>query len=179
MLRIKHVSLLVLIVFGLLCNITSVPGQHPLKADTDGDGMPDGWEIEHGLNPNDAGDATIDYNDNGLTNLGEHKNGYDPWDEDTDEDGISNYAESRGLFGFSTDPLAEDTDADNVTDLYEICRYIDTDNKTQMDEIFPDNADRAYAKAEIISMRDTYHYKSDPTNSDTDYDGLSDGDERS
>lgn len=172
-----HVFVLLLVIFGLVLALAPVSGLHPLRPDTDGDGIPDGWEDEHGLNPNDAGDASIDYNHNGLTNFQEYKNDYDPWDMDSDDDGISNYAESTGLFGFFTDPLAEDTDEDGLSDLQEICRYIDTGNGTQMDEISPDETDRENVRAEIISMRKEYRYKLDPTNSDIDYDGLSDGDE--
>ena len=32
-------------------------GTDPLDPDTDGDGMSDGWEVEHGLNPLDNGEA--------------------------------------------------------------------------------------------------------------------------
>lgn len=175
--RINPVTVLILVFAGLLFSIASVSGAHPLKVDTDGDGMPDGWEVEYGLNPTDAGDASVDYNDNGLTNLQEYKNDYDPVDRDTDDDGISNYAEFTGLFGFFTDPLVEDTDDDGLSDLREICGYIDTSNGTQMDELFPDETDRENARAKITSMRDEYRYKLDPTNPDTDYDGLCDGDE--
>ena len=155
----------------------SVSGQHPLKKDTDGDYIPDEWESEHWLDPYNAGDASLDYNYNGLTNLQEYINDYDPWDKDTDEDGISNYAEWFGLFGFFTDPLASDTDEDGLSDLEEICMYIDTGNQSQMDEIYPDETDREKARAEITSMRKEYRYKLDPTNSDMDGDGLNDGDE--
>jgi len=48
--------------------------------DTDGDGMPDGWEIRYGLNPNDPSDAALDCNDNGVTNLDEYLAGLDPCD---------------------------------------------------------------------------------------------------
>ena len=37
--------------------------------DSDGDGMPNSWEIKYGLNPNDASDASIDSDYDGLTNL--------------------------------------------------------------------------------------------------------------
>jgi hypothetical protein len=37
--------------------------------DTDGDGIPDAWEIANGLNPNDASDATEEYGCTGYTNL--------------------------------------------------------------------------------------------------------------
>ena len=37
--------------------------------DTDADGMPDGWEIKNGLNPNDAGDASGHKLDKHYTNI--------------------------------------------------------------------------------------------------------------
>lgn len=41
-------------------------------ADTDGDGMPDWWEIEHGLDPEDPADGNLDRNEDGYTNLEEY-----------------------------------------------------------------------------------------------------------
>ena len=37
--------------------------------DADLDGMPDGWEVAHGLNPNDPADANGDMNGDGYTNI--------------------------------------------------------------------------------------------------------------
>jgi len=37
--------------------------------DSDGDGLPDAWEIANGLNPNDPVDALKDPDSDGLTNL--------------------------------------------------------------------------------------------------------------
>lgn len=46
--------------------------------DTDGDGMPDEWEIANGLNPNDPSDANGDCNGDGYTNIEKYINGIDP-----------------------------------------------------------------------------------------------------
>lgn len=56
--------------------------------DSDGDGLPDSWEIENGLNPQNSTDATEDLDSDGLTNLEEFIAETDPNDADTDSDGI-------------------------------------------------------------------------------------------
>ena len=48
--------------------------------DSDGDGMPDDWETQYGLNPHDPSDATKDPNGNGLSNLLECQCALDPTD---------------------------------------------------------------------------------------------------
>ncbi|MFA5343323.1 MAG: hypothetical protein WC381_05105, partial [Kiritimatiellia bacterium] len=45
--------------------------------DRDGDGMPDGWELAHGLDP-DGDDTGLDPDGDGLTNLQEYQKGLDP-----------------------------------------------------------------------------------------------------
>jgi hypothetical protein len=44
------------------------------QPDLDGDGMPDAWELEHRLNPNDAADRNDDRDEDGYTNLEEFLN---------------------------------------------------------------------------------------------------------
>lgn len=49
----------------------------PVK-DSDSDGMPDDWETQYGLNPNDASDASKDLSGDGYTNIEKYLNGTDP-----------------------------------------------------------------------------------------------------
>lgn len=61
---------------------------NPKLADSDGDGMSDGYETQHGLNPI-LGDAAGDPDGDGLTNAEEAALGTDAQKWDTDGDGVS------------------------------------------------------------------------------------------
>ncbi|MCK5606309.1 hypothetical protein KAR91_30695, partial [Candidatus Pacearchaeota archaeon] len=52
-----------------------------LNADTDGDGMPDGWEVDYDLNPI-VDDSSDDPDNDGLNNRDEFQRGSDPHDPD-------------------------------------------------------------------------------------------------
>lgn len=66
--------------------------------DSDGDGLPDNWEIAHGLNPNSDGDALLDHDGDGLYALLEFMIGSNPVAADTDGDGLPDGWEyARGL----------------------------------------------------------------------------------
>jgi hypothetical protein len=52
-----------------------LPGA-PAPRDSDGDGMPDEWERQHGLNPSDPADGAQDRNANGYTNVEEYLNSF-------------------------------------------------------------------------------------------------------
>jgi hypothetical protein len=92
--------------------------------DTDGDGLPDVWELRYGLNPNNAADAAQDSDGDGLDNLTELRirtapngadsdgNGVADGDEDSDADGLRNVIELRA----SSDPSRADSNGDGVND---------------------------------------------------------------
>ncbi|HVT28101.1 MAG TPA: hypothetical protein VHE81_08800, partial [Lacipirellulaceae bacterium] len=46
----------------------------PAGWDHDGDGMPDEWEVDHGLNPADPTDGPRDADGDGFTNLDDYLN---------------------------------------------------------------------------------------------------------
>ena len=49
------------------------------NSDTDGDKMPDGWEVQYGLNPL-VDDASLDKDSDGYSNLQEYRGRSDPND---------------------------------------------------------------------------------------------------
>jgi len=68
--------------YGIIIDPGQVGGYPEYKGepylDSDGDGIPDAWEIKYGLNPHDPSDANGDLNGDGYTNIEKYINGIDP-----------------------------------------------------------------------------------------------------
>ncbi|MBN1187922.1 MAG: exo-alpha-sialidase [Bacteroidales bacterium] len=67
------------VICGIIDSQNDVGGWPELKSaealiDTDHDGIPDGWELNMKLNPNDASDGAKDHDSDGYTNLEEYLN---------------------------------------------------------------------------------------------------------
>ncbi len=79
-------------------------GTDPVSSDTDGDQMPDGWEVRYTLNPlvNDAG---ADPDSDQLTNLQEYGVGTDPKCSDTDLDGLPDNVDAYPIAYDTTPPV--------------------------------------------------------------------------
>lgn len=88
------------------CPVTPNPDQADFEGDgfgdacdfdTDGDGMPDAYERENGLDPRNSLDRDADADGDGFTNLEEFEFGTDPTVPDTDNngDGIPDIANQR------------------------------------------------------------------------------------
>lgn len=65
--------------------------------DRDHDGLPDDWELKHGLNPEDAGDATTDLNSDGYVNIEDFINGLDPRAPKIDWTDLNNNVDPRSI----------------------------------------------------------------------------------
>jgi len=85
--------------------------------DTDTDRLPDDYETANGLNPNDAGDASLDTDGDGLSNFAEWQLGTLANNADTDGDGL-NDGEEVDTYG--TNPSSRDSDDDELTDGWEL-----------------------------------------------------------
>lgn len=95
----------------------------PSRADTDGDGLPDGWEVRHGLAPNDPGNATMDTDSDGLTNLTEFQIGTSPANPDSDADQMPDgYEVAHGLMPMDATDSDSDKDGDQIPNLWEYAR---------------------------------------------------------
>lgn len=94
------------------------------RDDADGDGLPDGWELTYGLDPYNRGDADLDADDDGLSNLAEYLNGTNPGVADTDGDGLSDGQE----IALGLDPLNQDSDGDGMADKFEVGIGLDPQN---------------------------------------------------
>ncbi|WP_265594991.1 hypothetical protein [Haloferula sp. BvORR071] len=146
--------------------------------DTDGDGLPDSWESNYGLNPNDNGSIDPKNGPNGdpdgdtLTNLQEYNGGVDgtsPINTDSDGDGLSDLDEKTV---YHTKGNKVDTDGDGLPDGWEVTNNFDptdpgTGNVVNGANGDPDNDGSPNSQE--------YTRKTDPRDSDSDDDTVLDG----
>lgn len=85
--------------------------------DSDLDGMDDNWERVYNLDPSSAGDADLDLDNDGLTNLEEYNANTLPNNEDSDGDTLTDFAE---LNEHNTNPISSDSDLDTMPDNWEL-----------------------------------------------------------
>ena len=154
---------------------------NPQSSDSDLDGMSDGWEFAYGLDPTDPNDRNRDADSDGIrfyfdgteinrnwTNLDEFRfinssengfNGTDPRDLDSDDDGLTDGEEYWGWFIDSTD----------FSCYYSNENYI-------CDEDEGENAFRVHSSGWILAdSGGGSDGPTDPSNPDTDGDGMPDG----
>lgn len=99
----------------LLNDIESNIGTDPLDPDSDDDGMPDGFEHDYPdiLDPLSASDASLDPDEDGLTNIDEYTNGTHPDSYDSDSDSVNDLKEIEcGLDPLNHSDAAADWDDD-------------------------------------------------------------------
>ena len=109
------------------------------ESDSDGDGMPDWWEEQYGLDAQDATDAGLDPDADGLTNLEEFAAGTDPFSADTDGDGMPDGWEvEMGMCPFYAGNAHADSDGDGLDDIEECYAGTDARRADSDDDGVPD-----------------------------------------
>ncbi len=129
----------------------------PPQVDLDGDLMNDDWESSYGLDPSDPGDALLDLDGDGLSNLDEFWSRSSPDAADGDDDGLSDRDE---IEVHGTDPALADSDGDGLSDGDEV-------DVLGTDPLDPDTDDDDLTDGEEVDT--------DPLDADSDDDGTEDG----
>ena len=163
--------------FGFLLGLMFTPGSNA-NADSDKDGLINKVEKEMGTDPKKA-----DSDGDGLSD-GDEVNQYktNPLKADTDGDGLSDGAEVNQ---YKTDPLKADSDGDGLSDGDEV-KYksnplktdSDGDGLSDGDEVHQHKTDPAKADTDGDGLSDgdeINKYKTSPVKIDTDNGGVNDG----
>ena len=133
-------------------------GTSPASNDTDGDGLPDGWEVTYmsvdGIDPLDATmlDLTLDTDVDGLNLTEETKAGTNPTLNDTDGDGLLDGWEYRYRNATGVDPtdtadnteLGFDADKDGLNLIEEFKANTDPDKNDTDGDRLPDAWEATY-----------------------------------
>jgi len=154
--------------------------------DTDGDGMPDDWEIRYGFDPN-VNDASGDADGDGLSNLLEFQNATYPNDTDTDNDSIPDGWEVLHALNPRSNDANEDPDNDGLTNVAEYQNGTDPNTADSDNDGMPDGWERTNGlnpldpadalldpDSDGLTNLQEYQIGTNLNNPDTDGDGFAD-----
>jgi PKD repeat protein len=119
--------------------------------DGDGDGMPNAWESDHGLNPNSAegiDGADGDFDGDGLSNLDEYLRGTLPNSNRSDADDLTDDFE----VALGTDPLLADTDGDGIDDDVEWLQGSDPRHDDRVKMIISNLVDGQSVRGDAVTL---------------------------
>ncbi len=145
----------------------------------------DDAQLHAGLGLTFGGTVDADDDKDGLLTSKEKLIGTDPYNPDTDGDGLTDGDEVNKYF---SNPLNKDSDNDGLNDYDEVMKYktlpmnpdTDGDKLKDGDEVSTYRTNPLNSDSDNDGLNDYAElmtYKTDPLNSDTDGDGLNDGDE--
>ncbi len=167
------------------------------NSDIDGDGLPTAWELEYlgvyplsykeiDANGNGVDDVNDDFDGDGLNNMGEYIKRTQPFDPDTDDNGILDSNEEAGKFYVARLPVYADTDADLMPDwwekLYGFDPYTrvdgcvvdaDGDGFYDLDEYLYNTHPRGHVDDQLLD-RYNHVFIANPFSCDADHDGMAD-----
>ncbi|MDP7467540.1 MAG: hypothetical protein QGF25_04845 [Candidatus Woesearchaeota archaeon] len=141
--------------------------------DSDGDGIPDEWELFFGLDPNDRNDANVDLDGDGLVNIVEFAKGSNPTKADTDGDGVADGIDRcasttpTGTTPNSKGCADQDTDQDGLPDEFEVYFGLDPND--------PSDAKLDLDRDGLTNLEEYLIHNTVPNVKDTDGDGVLDG----
>ncbi len=130
--------------------------------DRDNDQLPNDWELDNNLDPQDPADAALDSDNDGWDNLKEFTEGTDPNNPDTDGDGMNDSVDPNPLV---PDVVNPDRDNDGIPNDWEIEHGFD-----------PDDPEDASLDGDHDTMDNLHEFQkgTDPNNPDTDGDNVND-----
>jgi Zn-dependent metalloprotease len=112
--------------------------------DTDNDGLPDYWEISHGLAIEDPSDALEDLDNDNLSNLLEFELGSNPNSNDSDQDGLPDSWEYHNHLNLlNPNDANDDNDSDGLTSLQEYTLHTNPLNSDSDEDGVIDSEDEA------------------------------------
>ena len=171
---------------GQLFMLTQSPLVIGPLVDSDGDGIPDDYELAHGLDPF-RNDANEDKDGDGVSNLREYELGLSASNIDSDGDGLTDgyelyelgtlaserdsdgdgLSDGEEVLSHTTDPLNADSDGDGSSDGEEISLGTDP-RDSQSTPVFDADKDG------VPDDQDNCPFQTNPDQLDTDHDGRGD-----